>query len=351
MNTFNSDAYMNYKKKYLIFGGTGSLGKVLTKKLLSLGHEVIVFSRDEAKHVIFRGLFPRVKTIIGDVRDFKAVARAIRDTIPNVVIFASAMKNVPEAEQFPMEAVKTNVIGTENVLEAAYDALFIANRGIYIEPIKILSISTDKATSPNTSYGFAKALQERIHLNYNSDRLICNAVRYGNVLESRGSVIPFYKERIRENKSLPLTDERMTRFFMSLNQSVELILDALLDNDGGKVFVPKVKSAHIKTLAEVMCDYFMVDKSKIELTGIRPGEKIHESLVSLEETFRTEDLGKNYVIHGVFTNKKFTDLISQYSSDSCLMNHQELEAFLYQHEVFTTVEHQRIGAAEYGTYL
>ena len=345
-----ADVY-TYRKKYLIFGGTGSLGRVLTKKLLSLGYEVTVFSRDEAKHVIFRSLFPTVKTIIGDVRDYAAVNRAIRDIMPNVIIFASAMKNVPEAEQFPMEAVKTNVLGTENVLEASCNALFIANRGIYIEPIKVLSISTDKATSPNTSYGFAKALQERIHLNYNSDKLICNAVRYGNVLESRGSVIPFYKERIKNNQTLPLTDERMTRFFMSLSQSVDLILDALEDSEGGKVFVPKVKSSYIKTLAEVMCEYFMIDKSKIELTGIRPGEKIHESLISLEETFRTEDIGKNYIIHGVFTNKKFTDITIQYSSDTCLMDHQELESFLYKHEVFSEEQRQKIMAAEFGTYL
>jgi FlaA1/EpsC-like NDP-sugar epimerase len=331
----NSSTNALYRKKYLIFGGTGSLGKVLTRKLLSLGHEVVVFSRDEAKHVTFRSLFPDVKTIIGDVRDFHTVNRAIRDVLPNVVIFASAMKNVPEAEQFPMEAVKTNVLGTENVLEALCNTFYQYN---FIQPIKALSISTDKATSPNTSYGFAKALQERIHLNYNSDRVICNAVRYGNVLESRGSVIPFYKERIKNNQTLPLTDDRMTRFFMSLNQSVDLILDALEDNEGRKVFVPKVKSAYIKTLAEVMCDYFMIDRSRIELAGIRPGEKIHESLVSLEETFRTQDLGKNYVIHDVFTNKRFTHLTNQYSSDTCLMNHEELKAFLYKHEVFKVNE-------------
>jgi FlaA1/EpsC-like NDP-sugar epimerase len=330
--------------KYLIFGGTGSLGKVLTKKLLSLNRSVVVFSRDEAKHVVFRNLFPTVKTIIGDVRDFQAVSRAIRDVAPDVVIFASAMKNVPEAEQFPMEAVKTNVLGTENVLEA------VCNR-VNQKPCYVLSISTDKATSPNTSYGFAKALQERVHLSYNAGEIICNAVRYGNVLESRGSVIPFYKERIKHNQTLPLTDESMTRFFMSLDQSVDLILDALDDKEGGKVFIPKVKSAYIKTLAEVMCDFYEIDYSKIELVGIRPGEKIHESLVSLEETFRAEDLGKNYIIHDVFTSKKFTDLTIQYSSDTCLMTKEELKTFLYEYNVFSQLEKQKITAKEYGIIL
>lgn len=333
--------------RYLIYGGLGSLGKVLTKKLLSLGHEVIVFSRDEAKHVSFRLQFPNVKTIIGDVRDISAVNKSIRDVLPDVVIFASAMKNVPESEEFPMEALKTNVFGTENVLES------VLNNLSQLKTVKVLSISTDKATSPCTSYGLTKALQERIHLRYNNPNkgIICSVTRYGNVLESRGSVIPFYKERIKHDQTLPLTDTRMTRFFMSLEQSVDLILDAIQDNEGGKVFIPKVRSAYIKTLAEVMCKYFFVDQAKIELTGIRPGEKIHESLVSLEEAFRTEDLGKNYVIHDVFTSKKLTDLTSQYSSDTCLMNNQELEEFLYKHGVFSEEEQQRITAAEFGVYL
>ena len=179
------------QKRYLIFGGTGSLGKILTKRLLDLGFFVCSFSRDEAKHVEYRKLFPNkklVQSIMGDIRDYNAVYDAIRKINPHYIIIASALKNIPETEEFPSESIKTNILGTENVLNAA-DILSVN----IPHKLKILFVSTDKACSPVNSYAFCKALGERLTIRKNGNNILTNCVRYGNVLESRGSVIPFFK--------------------------------------------------------------------------------------------------------------------------------------------------------------
>lgn len=329
---------------YLIFGGTGSLGKTLIERLLQMKKTVYVFSRDEAKHHRIKLQHPEVKTIIGDVRDYSAVLKAINDVSPKVIINAAAMKQVPICEEYPFEAVLTNTVGTQNIVKAVEEHC----RGWHYAPVRVLSISTDKACKPVNSYGMTKALQERIHLRGNKpESHIHNCVRYGNVLESTGSVIPIFKALWEEAKKrgyhggscciegpyLPITDARMTRFLLSLNEAVDLIFTALEDEEGGKIFIPKVKSTTILNVAKAMM--FVYGTANIKVTGIRPGEKIHEILISEEETLRTEDLGKVFVIHDINSNRQFTAVTEEYNSGSpqCLMNQQETYDFLKGHKV------------------
>jgi UDP-N-acetylglucosamine 4,6-dehydratase len=312
--------------KYLIFGGTGSLGKVLIKRLLRDNNQIVVFSRDEAKQVNVKKLYPDVHAVIGDVRDYDSVYDTTRWCKPNIIINCSALKNVPEVEQFPLEAVKTNILGTENICKAS------SRLGIH----KVLSISTDKACHPINSYGMTKALQERIHLTYNSPNQVYNVARYGNVLSSRGSVIPFFKERLQDGKTLTITDPKMTRFFMTLESSVDLIERALGHERGGKTFIPKIKSARIIDLAHVMCDIYSKDPyATIENIGIRPGEKLDEVLISGEEVYRTEDFGDVFIMNDVFHRTPFNHLSAEYSSRDCLMTYDELKSFLLSSGVLT----------------
>jgi UDP-glucose 4-epimerase len=247
-------------------------------------------------------MYPTVNSIIGDIRDRDAVTSAIRKVKPQIIINAAALKNVPEVEEVPMEGIKTSLIGTENIIVAC-EAL-ISDPSVS-KPIKILTISTDKATKPVNSYGMAKALQERLHIRANQPGLICNAVRYGNVLESRGSLIPILKERLFNNQTVSLTHPEMTRFFLTLDSSVELIKTALLDEEGGKTFIPQIKSAKIADVIEVFRNYFQKDPSLVLQGKIRPGEKLHEVLISEEEILRTEKVGNVYVIHDILTTKEF----------------------------------------------
>jgi len=309
-------------KRYLIFGGTGSLGTTLTSRLN--GNFITVFSRDEAKHHKLRLNFPDVKSIIGDIRDYDSVLRAIRKTQPDIIVNAAAMKQVPACEEYPYESVLTNIIGTQNLIKALEETSQNT-----MNKRKVLSISTDKVCKPVNSYGMTKALQERIHLRGESD--IFNCVRYGNVLESTGSVLPVFKKLLTEKKDLTVTDKEMTRFFLSLNESVNLIFMALDDNEGGKIFIPKIKSAKIVDLAQCMIEAWEPDfPAKIVFPGIRPGEKLDELLISEEETARTEDLGECYVIHDIYIDKKFDHLSKEYSSKDDLMVKDELKLFLNQ---------------------
>lgn len=306
-----------------IFGGTGSLGRALAKRLLPLNNNLFIFSRDEAKQHYMRVDFPSEKClnfILGDVRDKDKVKKALKDSNPNIIINAAAMKQVPACEFFPEEALLTNTIGTKNIVEAV-EELYWGR--------KVLSVSTDKSCKPVNSYGMTKALQERIHLN--GKRNVFNCVRYGNVLESTGSVIPFFKHKIENKENLPITHIEMTRFLMSLDESVSLIFKALKDNNGGKIFIPKIKSARIVDLAEVMLEGTGLDWYE---TKIRPGEKIHEILISEEEVFRTSDENNEYVIHDIkgCENVK-SGLIEEYSSKDFLMEKDELKYFLVERGV------------------
>lgn len=306
--------------KILIFGGTGSLGKTLLAHFVGV-YDVFVFSRDEAKHVTIKKMYPTVKSLIGDIRDRDAVFRAILRVQPDIIINAAALKNVPEVEEVPMEGIKTSLNGTENI------NLTVKMLGL---SCKVLTVSTDKAASPVNSYGMAKALQERLHIRSNGDGMICNAVRYGNVLESRGSLIPLLKQRFENGEGVYITHPEMTRFFMTLDASVQLIKTALLDDEGGKIFVPTIRSAKITDVIDIYREAYGVDPSKVGVGKIRPGEKLAEVLVCKEELSRTELIGDVYAIHDVLTDKEFIDVHVVYSSDnpSVLLTREELVEFL-----------------------
>jgi len=317
--------------RYLIFGGTGSLAKVLIERILKDKKGfVFAFSRSEEKHVKIRQQFPEIQTIIGDIRDYDSVLNAIIDICPTHIIQAAALKNVPECEEFPLEAIKTNLLGSQNIVKAVENYIPYRTR---MSDLKILSISTDKACKPVNAYGMTKALQEKIHLR--GKRAIFNCVRYGNVLESRGSVIPFFKDKLEKGEKLPITDPNMTRFLMSLDQSVNLIFKALEDYEGGKIFIPKIGSAKIIDLAEVMLEHYKLPADHVEYVGIRPGEKINESLISEEEIYRTQELDDVFVVHDILKKVKYDDLEEEYSSGDprYLMSKHKLKAFLKKHGV------------------
>lgn len=291
-------------KRYVIFGGTGSLGTALTRRLVRLGCEVCVFSRDEAKHFRHKAEFFRDQKYItyhlGDVRNYASVLECLRAFNPDVVISAAAMKQVPLCEQFPYEAVQTNIVGAENIARACKE--YMQGKS---HVLKILSVSTDKAVKSVNAYGATKALQEKIHLsNHSQDqRLIFNVVRYGNVLESTGSVIPVFNSLIRAKRKLTITDARMTRFLLSLDEAVDLIFHAIVRHDGGCILVPHVRSAFVVDIAAVMlhahqCTKVLEDyENNVDYVGIRPGEKLDELLVSEEECSRVSDCHNYFAVY------------------------------------------------------
>jgi len=310
---------------YLILGGTGSLGRVLVQRLLPHG-AVTVFSRDEEKHRVLRRTLPAVRSIIGDVRDYRAVLHALHDTSPRIVINAAAMKQIDLCEEHPYQALQTNVMGAHNVVQAAREHA----RGRR-EPLTVLSVSTDKAVKPVSAYGMSKALQERVHLEANHPPyLVHTCVRYGNVLDSTGSVIPVFKEKITRGEPVSITDPGMTRFLLSLNEAVDVIVAALADTEGGTTFVPKVRSATVGALADALIGRKRIKKIII---GARPGEKIHEVLISEEELPRTEDCGAHFVVHAIRSGKRFAHVTEEYSSQHVLMLPQEVAQFLTLREV------------------
>jgi FlaA1/EpsC-like NDP-sugar epimerase len=292
-------------KRVLVTGGTGSLGKVLVRRLLSgeigLPHQITVFSRDEAKQHSMRLAFERWRAVtdeviyhnferllqfrIGDVRDLHSVSTSLRDA--DVVFNAAALKQVPSCEYFPFEAVQTNILGAENIIRA------IRESGLNVETV--VGISTDKACKPVNVMGMTKAVQERLFVRANLDaertRFIC--VRYGNVLASRGSVIPLFHEQIRHGGPVTITTTDMTRFLLSLEQAVDTIFAALKGARRGETYIPRVPSALVTDIAEALIGDRKID---IRVTGIRPGEKVHEILVSEEEAYRTVERGDYYAI-------------------------------------------------------
>jgi FlaA1/EpsC-like NDP-sugar epimerase len=293
-------------KRILITGGTGSLGQVLVRRLLQGGDlgepaKVIVFSRDEAKQhfmrlsyqhkaaatdeVIYRNFQQKLEFRIGDVRDFHSVAAVLRDA--DIVFNAAALKQVPTCEYFPIEAVKTNILGPENIVRA------IQEHNLSVETV--IGVSTDKACKPVNAMGMTKALQERVFIQANmrckNTRFIC--ARYGNVLASRGSVIPLFHDQIRNGGPITITTNEMTRFLLSLDDAVDTIFAAVSDGLPGETYIPKAPSALIANVAAALIGSRDVE---VKVTGIRPGEKVHESLISDEEAHRTLIRGKWYVI-------------------------------------------------------
>jgi UDP-N-acetylglucosamine 4,6-dehydratase/5-epimerase len=304
----------------LITGGTGSFGNAVLRRFLDsdIG-EIRIFSRDEKKQDDMRRKYAdsRLKFYIGDVRDYRSIMNAI--TGVDYVFHAAALKQVPSCEFYPIEAVKTNILGTENLLNAAINA----------NVKRVICLSTDKAVYPVNAMGMSKALMEKVFLakaQTGGNRTIICGTRYGNVLGSRGSVVPLFVEQIISGQNITVTDPNMTRFIMSLDDAVDLVLYAFLNAKSGDIFVQKAPAVKVGILANALCEILNKDPDEITIIGTRHGEKKYESLLSTEEMLNTEDLGDYYRIcpdlrdlnYGKYIDKGELDLIqsSEYNSNN-----------------------------------
>lgn len=277
-------------KTLMITGGTGSFGNAVLKRFLQTDvKEIRIFSRDEKKQEDMRIALnnPKLKFYIGDVRNYDSIFEAMHGV--NCVFHAAALKQVPSCEFYPMEAVRTNILGAENVMNAA-----IANK---VDRVVILS--TDKAVYPINAMGLSKAMMEKLmvakaRMRSEGETVLCGT-RYGNVMASRGSVIPLFVSQLQEGKPLTITDPSMTRFLMSLVDSVDLVLHAFEHGKQGDIFVQKAPASTIEVLAQALKELFQKD-NEIRIIGTRHGEKLYESLVSREEMAKADDLGQYYCI-------------------------------------------------------
>ena len=276
-------------KVLLISGGTGSFGNAVLRRFLTSDvKEIRVFSRDELKQDNMRKFYndDKLKFYIGDIRDKNSLSDAMRGV--DYVFHAAALKQVPSCEFYPMQAVKTNIIGTENLLNSAISA----------KVKKVIVLSTDKAVYPINAMGISKAMMERVAVskgrNLKDTMIICT--RYGNVMASRGSVIPLFIEQLRNGNPITITDPKMTRFMMSLDQAVDLVLYAFKNGQSGDVFVQKAPAASIKLLANTIKNIFGKPKYKIKTIGTRHGEKLYETLLTKEEMVKAIDMGEYFRI-------------------------------------------------------
>ncbi|MCR4564498.1 MAG: polysaccharide biosynthesis protein [Bacteroidales bacterium] len=280
-------------KTLLITGGTGSFGNAVLNRFISTDiGEIRIFSRDEKKQDDMRHLYQaampdlagKIKFYIGDVRSLDSI-RGVMNGV-DLIFHAAALKQVPSCEFFPMEAVRTNVIGTDNVLTAAIEAGVEA----------VICLSTDKAAYPINAMGISKAMEEKVAVaksrQSGKTRICCT--RYGNVMCSRGSVIPLWIDQIRSGVPVTITEPTMTRFIMSLEEAIDLVLFAFENGNNGDIFVQKAPACTIQTQAEAVCQLFGADKSRIKVIGIRHGEKTYETLLTNEECARAEDMGNFY---------------------------------------------------------
>jgi len=287
----NLEQDMFSKKILLITGGTGSFGGAVLKRFIDTDiEEIRIFSRDEKKQEDMRIKYrnQKLKFYIGDVRDYNSILNATRGV--DYIFHAAALKQVPSCEFHPMEAVKTNIIGTDNVLEAA----------IQNEVRRIVCLSTDKAVYPINAMGTSKAMMEKVMVaksrNVDDKKTIICGTRYGNVMASRGSVIPLFVEQIQENKPITVTDLHMTRFMMTLDDAVDLVLYAFKHGSNGDIFVQKAPAATIEVLAKALFDIFEKKDHQINNMGTRHGEKLYETLLSREEMACAKDLGDYFRI-------------------------------------------------------
>ncbi len=334
-------------KSILITGGTGSLGKILTRRILSgeMGtpRKVIVFSRDEAKQlemrmaylqrrvatdeIIYRNFERTLEFVIGDVRDFHSVASVCAGA--DIVFNAAALKQVPSCEYFPYEAVRTNVDGPMMIVRAIRDLRL---------PVEtVIGISTDKACKPVNVMGMTKALQERVftaaNLQCPGTRFVC--ARYGNVLASRGSVIPLFHDQIRAGGPVTITTADMTRFLLSLDSAVDTVFAVVRDGRRGEIFVPRVPAAKVTHVAEALIGSRPIE---VRIIGVRPGEKIHESLISEEEAHRTVLRGDYFAIRPMLAEIDESPgeppaLEGELSSDRFLMTAAETRELLERHSL------------------
>lgn len=335
------------QKRILITGGTGSLGKVLVGRLLTgefgMPRKIIVLSRDEAKQhamrvaymkkanatdeVIYQNFRELLEFRIGDVRDFHSLASTLTEA--DIVFNAAALKQVPACEYFPYQAVMTNILGPENIARA------IQEHNLPIETV--VGISTDKACKPVNAMGMTKAIQERVFIQANmrcpNTQFIC--VRYGNVLASRGSVIPLFHEQIRNGGPVTITTSDMTRFLLSLNQAVDTIFAAVRGAKRGETYIPRVPSARVVDIATLLIGDRPI---KTVVTGIRPGEKVHEILISEEECHRSVDRGDYYAILPMLpelnTGEQFTPALhEEFSSSANVMELSKLAEMMHRNRL------------------
>jgi len=321
-------------KTLLITGGTGSFGNAVLNRFLDSDFaEIRIFSRDEKKQDDMRKRYQntRLKFYIGDVRDYQSVLNVMRGV--DFVFHAAALKQVPSCEYHPLEAVKTNVLGTENVLEAAISC------GVK----RVVCLSTDKAVYPINAMGISKAMMEKVMVakSRSSNSTIVCATRYGNVMASRGSVIPLFVDQIRAGKPLTITDANMTRFMMTLEDAVDLVLYAFENANPGEIFVQKSPAATIETLARALTQLMHVPDHQINIIGTRHGEKLFEVLLSREEIVAAEDLGRYYRIppdlrdlnYGKFVEQgelRISDAVEYNSHNTTRLDVEGMKALLMQ---------------------
>ena len=322
-------------KKILITGGTGSLGRGLTKRLLSYNVDSIrIYSRNENQQVKMQSEFNdrRLRFLIGDVRDLNRLTRAMEDI--DIVFHAAALKHVPVVEYNPFEAVQTNILGSQNVINASLE-----------ENVEIcICVGTDKAVAPLNTYGATKLLMEKLfvtasnYLNPIRHKTKFIAVRYGNVLASNGSVVPKIIEQIKSNKKITITDPNMTRFNITMNQALDLIERATTTGKGGEVFVPKLPAYRVGDLKDILLDLFE-GKNSTEIISVRTGEKFHESLLTIDELRNTYESEYDYILmekSGSRKNHNYekTSLNENYSSDKVrLLTKDELKDILLKEGV------------------
>ena len=302
-------------KKILITGGTGSLGQALTKRLLENDVDTIrIFSRNEEKQIKMQSNFSdrRLRFFIGDVRDKDRLTRALEDI--DIVFHAAALKHVPIIEYNPFEAIKTNVIGSQNIIDACLEE--------NVE--KAICVGTDKAVSPLNTYGATKLLMEKLfvsadnYLNKNKHKTKFIALRYGNVLGSSGSVVPFFINKIRAKEEITITDDRMTRFSITMDEALDFILESVEIGQGSDIFIPKLKAYSLTELKDAIFELY--GETQESTKGIRPGEKLHETLINFDEVRNTIDIGNKFVIlkpdsKNSYKNSKTVELEKGYSSD------------------------------------
>jgi UDP-glucose 4-epimerase len=338
---------MNFFKNkiILITGGTGSFGSAFIFKILKSKinfKEIRIFSRDEKKQDDLRKKInnPKIKFLLGDVRDIESIKKAIKNV--DFIFHAAALKQVPSCEFYPLEAVKTNILGTNNVIQLAIENLVK----------KVVVLSTDKAVYPINAMGMSKALMEKIAISNfnlsdkNSNKTIICVTRYGNVLASRGSVVPLFINQIKKNKPITLTDPKMTRFIMPMEKAIELVTFAMKTAKGGEIFVQKTPAANINNLLQAILEIFKKKKYKINHIGTRHGEKAYESLLTKEEMFSAKDMGNYFRIdsdqrdlnYDLYFKKGKNNLnnIQDYNSDNTKqLSIAEIKKILLALDIFT----------------
>jgi len=295
-------------KKILITGGTGSLGQSLTQRLLETdAHTIRIFSRNESKQVEMESKFDdnRLRFLIGDIRDNKRLITAFEDI--DIVFHAAALKHVPVIEYNPFEAIKTNVYGSQNVIDASLSQ--------NVE--KVICIGTDKAVSPLNTYGATKLLMEKLFVSANNslneERHKTNflALRYGNVVGSSGSVIPKFIKMLKENKKITITDSEMTRFSITMDQALDFIIDCTLNGKSSEIYVPKLKAYSIMDVKDALFE--LIKRTDFDVVGIRPGEKLHETLINSEEIRNSWNLENKFMISN--PSKSNEEIISSYEGN------------------------------------